>query len=148
MNYIILSHVFDSCASWNFLPDIEIIAWMVNHTALLQKWNAVHVAWMNYGYKLTRISISRAFDKAEWNLTLWEAGGSRKKNVQTNSQVLMHLLKKNEWVSHKKRNDEDWQCSSVSSVKVITAKKKKKEKRGWLMPCFPMWLAFTVVKYF
>lgn len=147
MNYIILSHVFDSCASWNFLPDIEIIAWMVNHTALLQKWNAVHVAWMNYGCRLTRISISRAFDKAEWNLTLWKAEGSRKIYRPIHMYWCICWKKMSEWVTHKKRNDEDWQCSSVSSVKVITAKKKR-GGGGWLMPCFPMWLAFTVVKYF
>ncbi len=77
MNYIILAAVFDSCASLNLLPDIKIIAWMVNHTTLLQKWSTVHVAWMNYGCRLTRISISRIFDKAELNLTMWEAEGTR-----------------------------------------------------------------------
>lgn len=78
MNYIILAAVFDSCASWNLLPNIKIITGMVNHTTLLQKWSTVvHIAWMNYGCRLTRISISGIFDKAEWNLTMREAEGDR-----------------------------------------------------------------------
>lgn len=59
-----------------FFRGIRIIAWMVNCTVLLPKWSTVHVAWMNYCCRLTRISISGSFDKAEWNFTVWKAKGS------------------------------------------------------------------------
>lgn len=59
-----------------FFRGIRIIAWMVNCTVLLPKWSTVHVAWMNYCCRLTKISISGSFDKAEWNFTVWKAKGS------------------------------------------------------------------------
>lgn len=121
MNYIITAAVFDSCPSRNLLPDTKIIAWMLNRTTVLQKWNTVHDAWMNYGCRLTRISISGVFDKAERDLSMWEAEGN--KNFTGQFTCIDAFCWENvEWVTAK-RNDEDWQCGSLSSFKVITAER-------------------------
>lgn len=50
-----------------------------------------------------------------------EAEGNRKPNRPTD--IYKSVCWKNVSVSHKKRNDEDWQKSSASSFKVITAKR-------------------------
>lgn len=76
INRIIPATLFDSCGSWILLPNIKIIAVTVHHTTLMQ-WSTFHIAWMNYGCRLTKISISEIFDKAEWNLTMWEAGANQ-----------------------------------------------------------------------
>lgn len=76
---------------------------------------------MSYGCKLTRISISRIFDKAEWNCTMW-AEGSRDVTSQSTSTDALIRKEIIALVSHEKRNDQDCQHDSLSPIKLIAVK--------------------------
>lgn len=122
-----------------FFPDIKIIAWMVNHNTLLQKWSTVHIAWMNYSCRLTRISISRIFDKAKWDFTVWKAKGSRHFTGQFTSSDAF-AIKTSKQVPRREimKNDSIAQCHLLRWL----------QQNGWLMACFPMWLVLIVEKIF
>lgn len=95
------------------------------HTAT-KKCSTIHIAWMNYGCRLTRISISGIFDKAEWNLTMWEAEGNRKFTDQFTS-IDAFAEKMSKWVTV-------WEMMKIGRIGQCNS--GWLQQIGWLIPYF------------